>query len=304
VSFEIIKGQVKKPFNIILFGVPGIGKSTFAKMAPKPIFVGAEENDELDVDRFPHPKSFDEFKSQLEFLKTLTLYKTVVIDTLDSVERLLHRKILDLDPKAGGVLGKALGGYGKAFEYAESEMIHIRDLLKDLRDKCGMNVILLAHSKKVRATDTVLGLEYDTFELALHQRVQGVFVDWVSAVFFANYVAKEKEGANTDKVFAMGHGKRVVYTEKRPGHLGKNRFHLPYEMGLDFNEFHRGYEAFYSKPVDPVAIAEEIKGLLQNVSDEALVTVVNGSVEKALVGENAGPMLVKILERVRERIGQ
>jgi len=256
-SFEIIKGRVKMPFNVILFGVPGIGKSswaagytdtdgTFHQGAPKPIFIGSEENDELVADRFPIPATYDEFIKQLTSLLADPMgYETVVVDTLDAIEKLLHKKILASDPKQTGSMMAAFGGYGKAYDKAESELVHLRALLKSLRDKHKMNIILLAHSKKVKAVDTILGLEYDTYELNLHQKAQALFIDWVSAVLFANYVSHAKDGVNSDKVFAMGHGQRVLLTEKRPGHLGKNRYGLPYEMDLEFSEFYHRYEAFY-----------------------------------------------------------
>ena len=299
---QIIKGRKKMPFNLILFGVPGIGKSTWAASAPKPVFIGSEENDELEVDRFPIPESFDAFKGQLAHLIANPMgYRTVVVDTLDAIEKLLHKKILASDPKQTGAMIAAHGGYGKAYEKAESELIEIRAMLKTLRDKHGMNVILLAHSKKVKATDTVLGLEYDTFELALHPKAQAVFVDWVSAVLFANYVAKAKDGVNSDKVFAMGHGQRTLFTEKRPGHLGKNRYSLPFEMDLDFAQFYDAFNAFYdSNETDPAKLIAKIAGLMSNISDKALVETISKTVED---NKDNLTMLKRVVARIEEMIG-
>ncbi len=301
-SEAIIKGKIKKPFNVVLFGTPGIGKSTWAASAPAPIFLGAEENDELEVDRFPYALTFDDFIKQLTSLVADPKgYKTVVVDTLDSVEKLLHTKILNSDPKKTGSMMSAFGGYGKAYEKAESEMIVVRSLLKALRDKHGLNVILLAHAMKAKATDTILGLEYDTYEIAVNKKAQAVFVDWVSAVLFANYVATKKENDNSDRVFAMSHGQRIVYTEKRPGHLGKNRYELPYEMDLDFQQFFDGYNSFYAGVEQPASFyIEQIKGLVININDVKLVETLLAHVEKNK--EDVGT-LKKSLARVRERIG-
>jgi septin family protein len=41
---EIIRGKKKKPFNVMLLGTPGIGKSTWAASCPSPIFITAEGN--------------------------------------------------------------------------------------------------------------------------------------------------------------------------------------------------------------------------------------------------------------------
>ncbi len=298
----IQSGKVKRPFNAILIGVPGIGKSTWAASASNPIFIGAEENEELEIDRYPFPVSFDDVTKQLNHLiANPRKYKTVVIDTIDSIEKLAHAKILALDPKKTGSMVLAFGGYAKAYDKAETEMIGLRAQLKALRDRCKMNVIILAHSKKGRATDTVLGLEYDTYEMQLHAKAQAVFVDWVSAVLFANHVAAPKEGVNSDRVFAMGHGQRIVYTEKRPGFLAKNRYNLPYSMNLEFGEFFDGYNAFYdeSEP-DPKRVLDMIAGLMQNVSDPELIAAVSKSVD---ANKDNITMLKRILARVQERVG-
>lgn len=313
-AFQIRRGRKKMPFNVILFGVPGIGKSSWAggyededgvwhDGAPSPIFVGSEENDELIADRYPIPQSFDEFNMQLmDIAKNPRNYKTVVVDTIDAIEKLLHKKILAQDPKQTGSMAAAFGGYNKAYDKAETEMVHTRALLKKLRDECGMNIIILAHSKKVRATDTVLGLEYDTYEMSVHQKVQSLFVDWVSAVLFANYVAHKKEGDNTDKIFAMGHGDRTIFTAKRPGHLGKNRYNLPYEMSMEFAEFNDAYSNFYAgKARSPDEIRAEAIGLLTNVQDEALVKTIKGTLEAS---GNDAERLSKILSRIHELIGE
>lgn len=268
---QIIQGRIKRPFNIIVFGVPGIGKSTFAADAPKPLFLGAEENDELTVDRGNKPESFDEFIQQLEWLfVNRRSNKTIVIDTLDSIEKLLHKKILESDPKSSGSMGKAHGGYGKAFEMAEQEMLGVKTRLARMRDELGMNIIILAHSKKVQSVDTILGFQHDTYEMTLHQRVQNVFVDWVSAVLFANYVTYFKEDNNSERMFATGQGERVLLTEKRPGHLGKNRFSMPYKIPLEFSAFYKCYLDFYDqKPVDPEQLRQSIMGACELIPHDA-----------------------------------
>ncbi len=58
---ELVKGRRAKPIRTLLYGVEGIGKSTFAANAPSPIFVGAEDGtDHLDVTRFPMPETWQE----------------------------------------------------------------------------------------------------------------------------------------------------------------------------------------------------------------------------------------------------
>lgn len=300
---QVISGRLYKPFNVVLIGIPGIGKSTWASESPSPLFIGGDEIDELDADRLPQVTSYDEFTDQLKWVyNSKPKNETLVIDTIDSIEKLLHKKILSGDMKANGSMAKAYGGYGKAYEMAESEFIKLRDdYLKPIRDKNNMNIIILSHCKKTMASDTILGLQYDTYEMTLHQKVQNVVCDWVSCVFFANYVAHQADDANSSKVFALGHGERVLLTEKRPGHLGKNRFNLPYELPLKFSEFYSRFQDFYKNDskVSIDDLKRQITGLTENVKDDSLKSKINESV---LAAANDEKKLERILKRTQELI--
>lgn len=305
--FEIIQGRVKKPYNIIVFGEPGLGKSTFAQAAPDPLFVGAEENDELTAKRFPQVKSFDEFEQQLTQIRdTKPTYSTLVIDSIDSIDMLLTQKILADDSKAKGNMNKAHGGYGAARDIAASHMMRIRDeYLKPIRAQ-GKNIIIVGHSKKATAVDTVIGLQYDTHEMNLHNKVQAVFVDWCQAVMFATYMNYKTEDDNSNKVFASGTGKRILLTSKRPGHLAKNRFNLPYELAFEledpFGPFAKAVEDFYAgKKPSADELRASIKGLLENVkNDETLVKNVTAQVEKA--GDDVDRLMF-LQKKLEERVG-
>lgn len=240
---KINSGKITKPINVLLYGVEGIGKSTFASGAPKPIFIGAEENDELEAHRFPRCDTWAQF---LEGLQTLIDekhdYKTVVVDTIDSVEILLHKMIIDGDKAES--MAKACGGYGAGYTKAANEMTNVRRMLARLRDDKGMNVIILAHAQKTKFDEPIHGVSYDTYEMKIDKRVGPLFKDWVSCILFANYVT-HKSTNKSGKEILVGIGERKILTEKRPGHDAKNRFNLPYEMNLSFGEFISSVKEFY-----------------------------------------------------------
>ena len=81
----VTKGPVKRPLKMVAYGPSGVGKSTFASQAPGCIFLCAEDGTgELDVARFPEPKSLVDVKSALhELLSGDHDYKTLAIDSLD-----------------------------------------------------------------------------------------------------------------------------------------------------------------------------------------------------------------------------
>src|SRR3712207_5274916 len=82
---SLVRGKRPQPIRCVLYGVEGIGKSTFGANAPSPIFLGPEDGtSQLDVTRFPAPEQWQEI---LDAVRVLTVedhpYKTLVVDTLD-----------------------------------------------------------------------------------------------------------------------------------------------------------------------------------------------------------------------------
>lgn len=225
------KGRKLKPLALMLHAPHGIGKSTFATEAPDPIYIGQEENDELDVARFPKVESWIDLENQLDtLLKEDHDYKTVVIDTIDGLQQVAEQVILSEKKNEGKTLATAYGGYGKGYEKMANMFLNIRDsYLIPLREKKGMNIVLLAHSEKVKHEDPMTNTSYDHFEVALHKKVKHLFEDWVSAILFANYYLVIAEN-NSGKEYAEGDGLRMIYTEERPSHVAKNRFDLDFEI--------------------------------------------------------------------------
>ena len=144
---SIQRGRAPVPPRILLYGVEGIGKSTFGAQSPKPIFVQTEDGlSQIDCDKFPLATSIDEVRAALTELYVQPHdYETTVIDSLDWLERL----IWDAVCKEHNVksIEKADGGYAKGYVHAVTYWRQIVDLLNALRNEKGMAVILIAHTK-------------------------------------------------------------------------------------------------------------------------------------------------------------
>ena len=114
----IQSGRQPKPPRVLLYGVEGIGKSTFGSQAPNPIFIQTEDGlDELDCDRFPLATTFDDVVAALKTLRQEKHdYESVVIDSLDWLERLVWDKLC----QRYGVesIEKVDGGYARGYMHA------------------------------------------------------------------------------------------------------------------------------------------------------------------------------------------
>lgn len=228
---KVTKGKVKKPIAMILYGVHGIGKSTFATECEDPIFIGSEENDELEAARLPKIKTWPDLIAQLEWIKKSD-HKTVVIDTMDELETIAQNEILKKEP--GKTMATACGGYGKAGEVMERMFLAVRDSLSYLRDEKGMNIVILCHHEKNKHEDPITLTTYDNYSTALHKKIKPIFEDWVSIIAFANDKLMKIKNSN-EKETVIGDGERVMYFESRPSHVAKNRFKLPEEIEFPEN---------------------------------------------------------------------
>lgn len=230
---QAITGKKTKPLALLVYGVHGIGKTTLPSEAEKPIYVGSEENDEIDCARLPKITSWKQLTEQLNALLTESHdYKTLVIDTMDALEQVAQKDILSGNEK-NKTMATAMGGFGKAYEKMSQMFVEIRDnFLVPLRDEKGMNIVILAHAEKTKHEDPMTLTSYDHYTTALHKKVKPVFEDWVSAILFINHW-RAKTSLNDGREVAIGDGSRMIFTEERPSHVAKNRFELPYEIEFE-----------------------------------------------------------------------
>jgi hypothetical protein len=229
---KVTTGKRVKPLAIMAYGIHGIGKTSFPLKSEKPIYIGSEENDEFDIARLPKIETWNELEEQLKFLlKNDHGYKTLVIDTIDTLEQIAQKEILK--GQSGKTMATAFGGFGKAYEKMHDMFLDMRDeYLVKLRDQKGMNIVILCHAEKNKHEDPMTATSYDNYSTALHKKIKHVFEDWVSAIVFITWQLFKAEGGD-GKERAVGDGTRVIYTEERPSHIAKNRFGLPFEIIYD-----------------------------------------------------------------------
>lgn len=293
---NVTKGKIYRPMNILLYGPGGIGKSTFAAKAPSPIFLTAEEGtDLLDVTRFPAPKTYEDVVACLNELATAQHdYKTIVVDSLDWIEPL----IFDAVCRKSGVksIELAAGGFGKGYGEAALEWAKFRQLLNVLREKRGMNIILLAHPKIEKFTNPQTQISYERYELKLDKRVKGTFMEWVDGMFFVAYASYTKRENDVVKSFSTD--QRVMYSSWKDGYDAKNRYGIvdPIDLSLSWEDF---VAACNMAPKLPpmIDLVSEIETMIPKIKDEVILAKIEDHMNKA-----KGSSDVKAMVALRNRI--
>ena len=223
---SLINTTTPAPPKMIVYGQPGVGKTTFAASAGA-ILLDCENGAGAvpGLTRTPYLQSWPQMRKWLVELATAPPdgIAAVAVDTIDwMVQRIVEHVVLDLDGKAQGditnTLGTAHGGYFKAREIVQN--IVYRDLLPMLNAVAdsGVAIILLAHAANTKIT-TPEGFDQRLAAPDLPQWIAPPFIEWADAVLYAH----------------RQDDRRVLLTEGTNVILAKNRYSLPAELQLSWS---------------------------------------------------------------------
>lgn len=235
---NITSGKVAKAQKVVLYGVEGIGKSTFASRFPDPLFIDTEDSTlHMDVKRFDKPTSWTMLMQQVSFVKAnKPPCQTLVIDTIDWAEEICKRHLIDSN---AGWTAIDAEGYGKKYVALAKEMGGLLNLLSDVVDN-GINVVITAHAMLRKKEEPDEMGAYDRYELKLEKKTAPIVKEWADAVLFANYKTTIITDSKTDSKKATG-GQRMMYTTHRPAWDAKNRWGLAEELPFDYTQIAQAF---------------------------------------------------------------
>ena len=143
------------PERILLYADSGMGKSSLALIAPKPVFIALDEgvsklrhpDTGAPADYIPGIDTFSDTRAALHQLDLFDPYKTVVVDTVTKLQDMAEPFVCETIPGEKGQKVKNLVGYGynKGFKHLYDTM---RFILTDCDEliRHGKNVILIAQA--------------------------------------------------------------------------------------------------------------------------------------------------------------
>lgn len=220
--------------RIMLYGVEGIGKTTFAAGAPAPIFICTEDGlGSLQVDHFPLAKKASDVLDAITSLVTEEhSFGTVVLDSVDWLDNMIWADVEATHD------AKDLA-YGKGAMIVADRWREVLAGLNTLRNEKNMVVILIAHTQ-IKRFDSPEVEPYDRYQPKLQERSNAILREWSDAVFFANYktiVKKDDVGFNKTTNRGISTGERLLFTSERPAYMAKNRYNLKESLPMSWESF-------------------------------------------------------------------
>jgi len=239
---SLITTTTPSPPKMIVYGQPGVGKTTFAASAGA-ILLDCENGAGAvpGLTRTPYLQSWPQMRQWLIELATTPPegVAAVAIDTIDwMVQRIVEHVVMDLDEKSPNditnTLGTAHGGYFKAREIVQN--VVYRDLLPMLNAVAdhGVAIILLAHAANTKMTSPE-GFDLRLAAPDLPHWIAPPFIEWADAVLYA----------------ARDGDQRVLKTEGSNVILAKNRYSLPAEIALSWLALTRALTPNHDSTPDP-----------------------------------------------------
>ncbi len=221
--FLVTSGLAAKARRVMIYGGGGIGKSTLASLAPKPVFLDVEgSTDCIDADRISGLRTWADLRACLQS-NALDDFKTIVIDSVTKAEEMaVEHTIATVKHEKGHKVDSLTGyGFGKGVEHVfDTFLPMLVDCDRHIR--AGRNVVFVAH---VCTTDVPnpFGEDFLQYQPRLQQTKKGnasirsrVF-EWCDHVLFIGYDVASHDGKG------IGGGTRTIFTKEQPTHQAKVR---------------------------------------------------------------------------------
>ena len=233
------KAEFRNP-NLFLYGPPGVGKTVTGACFPNPLFVRDKQEDGINtlktsnlvdpnIPVMPVAETWMELLQQMAWIASKSEgFQTLVVDTIGGLERLCAEHICKTQFR--GQWGeKGFGGFGRGWEACVPEWRRLINAFDSIRDKKGMQIVLLAHSQ-VKMFKNPEGDDYDRYQPELHHKIWAATSKWVDMILFANFFVEVEESGLRKK--GRGGTLRYMYPVGTAAYEAKNRHGLTDDIAM------------------------------------------------------------------------
>lgn len=232
-----------KPTAAVIYGVPGIGKTSMAAASPSPVFITGPLDVGIEtlkssgqvgdsVANLPPCRTWADVLSQVDTIASGEHdRKTLVIDNIGDIELLCHDEVCrrDFEGKRGS---DGFLNYQAGPRVAATDIRMFLTALDRCRDR-GMSVLLIGHNAQ-KEVKNPFSANYDKMAPDCNKETWGVISKWADMILFLNSEVTVIGTKNDDmkKGKARGGQDRVMYCNNHPTYEAKNRHNLPDQIAM------------------------------------------------------------------------
>lgn len=224
-----------KGLGLLVMGVEGVGKTTFASEFPKPLTCfsifesGFEDFMEMGIisPKFNEHIECDSYGEMIVKINRCQS-KTIVVDSLSGYQSLLFEYLIqtnyngDADKFYDFYKGPRLASP----PFANTFCNHLEN-----KRKQGHHIVVLAHEEN-SLFHNPRGLDYNKSEIAIDKGIREIFMHWAPNILFMaldpgiQAISKEHKGVAKEAKMRED-DVRVIFTRKSLVHSAKNKLNLP-----------------------------------------------------------------------------
>lgn len=282
---EVDEGVTLAPERIAMLGDPGVGKTTWAAGAPRPFFLDLEGGSR----RLPYiRRNKTPIKTHAELLLALDWLRnakhdppigTVVIDTADLMEGMIHRELCARD-KVNSIEYVAKG-FTRGYTLAQEMFKALMHQLEEISYHRDAHIILLAHVKLEKIPNPS-GSDYQRHTFKVHEKVSSSINESFDFIFYAT-----RNIVVTDDLFdgkrarAIGGDQRIMHTTSAPSYIAKSRVTIPDPIPLSWHEFSCHLAASGFPRLLRETLAENARRLNDHKATSVVADALSGNVDVA-----------------------
>ena len=238
---SIIKGVEIVPLVTVVTGATAVGKTFFSCQSDAPIMLNLENGAEIyPIQKIPLYGKKVVFDDCMESLRLIYAQhkkmgvKTVIVDSMDWVQKLIHKEVCKqknvetIDELKWGA------GYQLSASLAQ-DFINGLDSLRQL----GMEIIIICHTAIIKVDEPIHDL-YEVYDLKLDRLIRNTIKEWATIIAFCEFDQKthlKGERFGQKMYRAVSTGNRIMHTVPQAGFVAKSRIPIPSPLPLDWKVF-------------------------------------------------------------------
>ena len=247
---QVSSGRRPQGIRMAICAQEKMGKTTLACGSPNSLLVPLEVGYEsVTSSKTPMIQTWDELQAlQTEIFAAAQSgqfqYKTIVYDSATALERMIHEKTLSRDVAYGKgnakavTMESALGGYGKAYTYANELFDIFLKQCDQLAVYGQINIVLTCHAFASKMIDPQAG-EFDSWDILLHSpknnKTYGkreMLTQWVDALGFLYEPMFVSKGEDKVAKGVSSNKGRVLGLSRTPAYVAGNRYGIVGEIPI------------------------------------------------------------------------